>query len=550
MLKEFKLSIFVSIAFLLLLSMAGTAKAEQITGNFTVSSHYTMMSNLNYSGWIIIENGGSLNLSSYEAQAKGIILENGSSLYVMKASGLFGLSYIYNNGTIYYHRNILNVTFLSNYGKIIHQSWLHFYNSLPMSYGGSGGGGGTNGDASATEGLNTRVSGGAAGDNPAGAGAEAPLLGDLSSPIFNESILSGASGGNSSCEAGSEGAYGLIINTSTFENFGSIFNQGGSAGTPCYSPEYNGGGGGAGGGGVLEIVFSSMYLNKGVYNLSGGSLNSYYFSDPDAFYKGWGGEGGAGQLVIVRVAHDPASGQNTTVANAASNASVSIPISALSYINKTLVDLTSEISGYQEAISGYQGEIYALNKSYHDVEATLSGVNDTLSGLVSKDSGYQAEISGLGTRYGEIQSSLSDIYDEESLIQNQTALIQAKAAGYNYTAGFSGLEASDKAILSGLASVEDQEYWIQSGPSSDYYRYTSNLSNGTIFLANISGHEDYSEAPYLHEDLAPVTVVSSPNYSLFGRQQPAADQPSILSEIYSGFVQVVTFIPDMVARDV
>ncbi len=540
-------SVLFGIAAILVLLLSGTSNAAQIMGNFTIASHYILTSNLNYSGWIILESGESLNLSGYSTQAKGMILYNGSSLYVPEGAGILRLSYLYNNGTIYYSKNILNASLLSNYGSIIHQNWLLYYGNLPMSYGGSGGGGGTNYGTGATEGSSTQVSGGAIGNDPAGPGSEALPLGNLSSPVFNESILSGASGGNSSCTPGSQGAYGFIINASAFENFGLVSNQGETASHTCYNGQYYGGGGGAGGGGVLEVIFSSTYLNEGSYNLEGGGLNPY-FNGPWT-YGGWGGKGGAGQLVVVRVAHDSTSGQNATMANATLNTpvntSVSIPISALSYINKTLIDLTSEISGYQS-------EIYMLNKSYYNVEAALAGFNDTLFELASKDSGYQAEISGIVGRYGEIQSSLSGIYNKESLIQNQTAQgydpLPSRIVGYNYTTDFSELNASDKAVLSGLASIEDQEYWIQSRLSSDYRQYTSNLSNDTIFLARMLRHENYSEVPYPHENFTPAIIISSQNYSVFGRQQPAANPPNILSEIYSGFVQVVTFIPDMVDR--
>ncbi len=424
---RFKAFGFVLVFLLLTLLSTGTGRATQITGNFTISSHYSITSNLNYSGWIIIESGGALNLSNYIIQAKGIILDNGSTLYVTKGSNLLHISYLYNNGTIDYAKNSLNSSFLLNYGKIVHQDWLADYSNLPFSYGGSGGGGGTNGGTStayATEGLSTRVSGGAPGNDPAGAGSQAPLLGNLSSPIFNESVLSGASGGNASCDAGSQGAYGFIINTSTFENFGFVYNQGEAGATPCYNSEYYGGGGGAGGGGVLEIIFSASYLNKGVYNLSGGSLNADF--NGANTYGGWGGKGGAGQLVVVKLGQSPTTNQNSSSTTKSSNTSGSMSVSEFNYINQTLLNLTYEIIKYQTEISSYQGELIALNKSYNGIETSLAGLNNTLYNRIATLN-YQNEILALNKSYSGVESALMSL--------NNTFLdrIEPALIGFNYT---------------------------------------------------------------------------------------------------------------------
>jgi hypothetical protein len=347
--------LFIVVFSVILLLVISSSHGQQIQGNFTISSSYTLTANLNYTGWIILQEG-NLNTNNYNIQAKGVVIDNSTFLVISSNSQFIGVTYLYNNGNISYFPNFLNVTYLYNNGEIIHQNWFSFYRNLLYSYGGSGGGGGTNYGSGATEGYNTRVNGGGI---PSGFGSQAPLLGNISYPIFNQSLLSGAAGGNSSCTSGAFGAYGFIINTNYFQNFGEIINSGQNAPEVCYGSLYQGGGGGAGGGGVLEIIFSEGYTNNGKYNLNGGNQN-YDLNGPWT-YGGFGGAGGAGQLILVKTNEYGIYYQNST--NTINDTNNSGPIenrSVLSSINNTIQNLTNQLFDYKTELTSLEGVYNSL----------------------------------------------------------------------------------------------------------------------------------------------------------------------------------------------
>lgn len=376
------------------------ATSSQILGNFTINStNYVMASDLNYSGWLIIETGAHLNAAGYTIQAKDILLKKGAVLNIPNGSKLINYQ-LFNNGTINYVPNFLNITNFYNYGVISHQNQFNHYVNLPYSYGGSGGGGGSNYGGGATQGLNTRVSGGAVGNDPADPGSQASLLGNLSSPLFNESILSGAAGGNSSCTTGAFGAYGFIIRTKNFVNTGTITNNGGQAPYVCYNFLYNGGGGGAGGGGVLEIVYAKTYVDNGTYNLNGGALNSD-FNGPWT-YGGWGGQGGNGQTFIIKFPYlTQGVFSNNTINYSSGGSNESNPNSTLT-ANKQNISITS-----------YPGNLSYLNK-------TVTSMNKTLYGLLSSINFYGQELSSLSNLYSFLAYGISQGNAANNILQKDT----------------------------------------------------------------------------------------------------------------------------------
>ncbi len=415
--------------FLLLVLSSGVhaVNAQSVAGNFTVNSDYVLPSNLNYTGWVIIGPGASLYTGNHSFQAKGILLMNGSVLNVSNVSALVGVSYLYNNGSVYYSQDFLNASDIVNYGSITHQNWLLHYQNLSYSYGGSGGGGGTNYGSGATEGFSTKVSGGGTGNDPAGSGSQAPLLGNVSVPILNESMLTGATGGNSSCTPGAAGAYGFVIISSSFYNYGKIANEGKQAPAVCYDSAYDGGGGGAGGGGVVEVVYSHVYVNRGEYDLSGGGLNPD-FNGPYT-YGGWGGAGGSGQLILARINSTsfPPILQTTNLTTNKTNASQPTIVSSLagniSMLATEVRNLTAVVGSLQRQLAtAYSNISSSLSGQRNEIQSGYSSISNALNGLYGYDSSLSKLVKNAS---GSVYSFDTRTYNE---INNISLSLESLAA--------------------------------------------------------------------------------------------------------------------------
>ncbi len=422
------------------------AATNQIMGNFTISSsNYQLTSNLNYSGWIIILNNSGLISNGYNIQADKILIQNNSLLEITNGTGLIDIYSLYNNGTVEYTPNFLNVTNLYNNGQIVHQNWLGSYENLPYSYGGSGGGGGTNYGSGATQGYNTRASGGAVGNDPASPGSQAPLFGNSSTPIFNESLLSGVAGG-SSCTPGAYGAFGFIIRTDSFENLGSIANEGQSAPMVCYGTSVQGGGGGAGGGGVLEIIYNKTYLNRGSFDLNGGSLNKD-FNGPYT-YGGWGGAGGQGQAIIVKFPYNLVLPANNTVLNTTNNTNkssstlilqenLSSITNTVDYLNKTLYNLAAGITGYAQELSNINDACSLLASNSYQIYQNSALLDKS---VVMNLTAYYREALNESSYVTAISNQFSSYRRQSTLLDSTPSLSVLNSSGYslmveNYTGG-------------------------------------------------------------------------------------------------------------------
>ena len=226
-----------------------------------------------------------------------------------------------NYGTLILRKPVfLNFSYFLNYGSIVDENYLNnggytngydtcIGGSFPYSFAGSGGGSLAN--FSSCEGGNTLAEGGTGQVTsyknhilyPIYNSSGNHVYSALSNYSFNLSLLNSAGGASynavnntSLFMRGGSGVLPLIIISRSFNNIGTIYNQGQSIN---YSAIKNAskflafGIVGAGGGGVIEVI-SSKFINDGIFNVSGGRiyLNNQFLPFPyNTSNLGYGGSG-------------------------------------------------------------------------------------------------------------------------------------------------------------------------------------------------------------------------------------------------------------------
>ncbi len=247
----------------------------------------------------------------------------------------------------------------------------------------------------------------------------------------------------------------------------------------------------------------------------------------------------------------------------------------------------SNISDYEDRIQTllskvYGGENSLQNETAFDYVAYMdsvsilnSEIDGGFSNLTSGSGYYQKEISSLYGDYQSISPLIAEIYSQEGDIENQYASLYES---YQNETGVVQVGYNNIQVLldnlqnqtDELASVKYPNSSGQNVVSNNYNQYNFETINNSLltglfrqennsigFIINLLESENRSEAPFIISTKLPVvSITGNSNYSLIERNQSgnkdgksqSNSSQGLLSALYSGFLQVVAFIPGVVSK--